>query len=695
MGRYLRYLIIYISILLPLAVRAERAREIADSLFRELAVASSPGDSVPIMCNLYDLLPRKSSTDIGFRLVETADRAGDSGTALDIIRNQANRYLRSDSMLEVLRNRAVRFSESNDVRETLTFIDMMQNMRRARYSDRTERNAALKEYLEKVTLNPPADIYEHVALLHGICMMLSQEPNGEMLGNYLDSLSVLVNRLPRNAYSIRNAFGIHAASAYLLTSPEKSMAADHAMLKDIARLEGYYHEKGRIYRNYAPSYYTIYTRLLSNFAILDTATVKEYYDKAVSYTQTDSDVRNTYQRFPAPEIYLAMSKKDYAAALPLLKKYHDVPGSVFRHRTMLRYLIEAADAMGDNQALLDASRKYTAILEQELEDFSCGTSRELQIAYAVYNMRSEHGEAEIEKKESIASMQRTVIMVSSIAIIVLAVMLVVLFSFYRRNRQLVKHLARSNKSLKIESENLRQSRAESIRARDLAQKANNLKSDFIKNMSYEVKVPLQAITEYSHLIADCAGADGKKHLTEFANLVELNSELLSTIINDVLRLAEIDSSSMPVQEQVVNIGLLCRATLDSVRHRVSPGVELELDGSAGHIDMFTDPLRVQQILNNMLTNAAKFTTKGRIILSYKMIDDDSKLEISVTDTGIGINPENKEKIFERFVKLDRDTQGAGLGLSISRLIARLLGGDVTLDTSYMDGARFKLILPKK
>lgn len=309
-------------------------------------------------------------------------------------------------------------------------------------------------------------------------------------------------------------------------------------------------------------------------------------------------------------------------------------------------------------------------------------------------MRNYYGELQMAQKESQASLQKHIIIVSSVVLVILVVLVVVLFRLYRRNKRMAVDLISTNERLMSESENLKRSRAESIRARDLAQKANNLKSDFIKNMSYEVKTPLQAINEYAHLIADCASGEGKKHLEQYANLLDLNSELLSTIVNDVLKLSEIESSPMSIQAQVVNARALCEATLKSVARRVHPGVTLKMDDSRGRVDLFTDPLRVQQILNNLLTNAAKFTSSGSIELSYALVEDETKVQFSVTDTGIGINPDNREKIFERFVKLDRDTQGAGLGLTISRLIAGQLGGTLTLDTAYTGGARFVLVIPK-
>ena len=107
----------------------------------------------------------------------------------------------------------------------------------------------------------------------------------------------------------------------------------------------------------------------------------------------------------------------------------------------------------------------------------------------------------------------------------------------------------------------------------------------------------------------------------------------------------------------------------------------------------TDRRRVEQVLINLLNNAAKFTTNGLITLSYILNTDAGTVTFSVTDTGIGI-PKGKESIiFERFEKLDSSTQGSGLGLNICRLISQLLKGNISVDTSYRDGARFLFTIP--
>ncbi len=673
---------------------APSVEHVSDSLYNELAHATSPQDSVGILCNLYDLLQRRLPAGLADMVVETARRANDPRTALEIIRYQANLNIRNDSALVALGELARTFPSGDERKETTAFISMVRNMHMARYADEETRKDRLDELLENVTLDPPHDLYEHIVQLHGVCMMLSHDTSGELLDSYMDSLGILVRKLPISANAIRNTYYVHAATIYSANNPRKSINADREVLGEIKRLREFYRAKGRVYRSYDANLYIIYSRLLSNFSILDELSVRGYYDKAMRYARTDSAAARTYGAFPSPDIYLAMYRKDYAKALPLIKGCIDSKVAAPRRMQLLKYMIECAEGLGDKETLAEASRQYIGLLEEKMRNSTHSAFRELQTACAIYEMRNYYGELQMAQKESQASLQKHIIIVSSVVLVILVVLVVVLFRLYRRNKRMAVDLISTNERLMSESENLKRSRAESIRARDLAQKANNLKSDFIKNMSYEVKTPLQAINEYAHLIADCASGEGKKHLEQYANLLDLNSELLSTIVNDVLKLSEIESSPMSIQAQVVNARALCEATLKSVARRVHPGVTLKMDDSRGRVDLFTDPLRVQQILNNLLTNAAKFTSSGSIELSYALVEDETKVQFSVTDTGIGINPDNREKIFERFVKLDRDTQGAGLGLTISRLIAGQLGGTLTLDTAYTGGARFVLVIPK-
>lgn len=686
--------------------------EIADSLYSNLSEASTPTDSLRIMENLFDVLPRREGTYLGLDIFDVANRAGDSSAALNILRQLANRYISNDSMLMELYNRTYYYHDgpaatedspykanSDELKETRTFLRMTRNIHRANHADENKRNELLQELIHAYAIEQPVDLYDQIVLLHAICTLLGQTSSEALLTRYLDKLGTLIQQLPPSAISLYNTYYVHAALIYSATAQfEKSYQADLKTLEAIKRLEKQYHERGRRFRNYDANRYIIYQRILSNYNKLSAPEIEKYYRLTQQLVSKDSTVSQTNRTFPGPQIYYNMAHKNYQQALGYINGCIDTPyiaENANRLMTMLKHQIECAQAIGDKETQLQASMKYNRMLDNYLSERLDEKYKELQVIYDTYEIRNNYDKLQLEKQNSEAESMKVVVTTAVIAILILLIFIAILFRLYRKNRELVRTLDKSNKALRAESSHLEKSKTDLLKARDQAQKANYMKTDFIKNMSYEVKAPLKAINEYCKLITDCSDASNKKYLERFSSLVELNSELLSTIINDVLHISEIDSDSVPVHNRSVELRPLCTMVLDGVRHRLNPGVALMFDAASPDISLFTDPQRVHQILLNLLTNAAKFTHKGSITLAYRVDSEKEAVIFSVTDTGIGIKAEKKEEIFERFVKLDKETQGAGLGLTISRLLARILGGDVELDTSYTKGSRFLLILPKK
>ncbi|MBO4634720.1 MAG: HAMP domain-containing histidine kinase [Bacteroidales bacterium] len=234
------------------------------------------------------------------------------------------------------------------------------------------------------------------------------------------------------------------------------------------------------------------------------------------------------------------------------------------------------------------------------------------------------------------------------------------------------------------------------KARNMAQKASNLKSAFIQNMSHEVRTPLNAITGFSQLLCLPDGYLTEEEKQEYMSYILNNSHLLTVLVNDLLSMADMENGQYPVQKAPTNLNEVARQAIKSVETRIPPGVELVrqpgLDEDARYV---TDGTRVQQILINFLTNACKHTTKGQIVIGNSLTENPGYITFYVADTGTGVPKEEAENIFDRFVKLDQHKQGAGLGLSICRLVAQSLGGRVWLDTAYTNGARFVLTLPMR
>lgn len=241
---------------------------------------------------------------------------------------------------------------------------------------------------------------------------------------------------------------------------------------------------------------------------------------------------------------------------------------------------------------------------------------------------------------------------------------------------------------------LKKEKAIAEQARREAENANRLKSLFLQNMSHEIRTPLNAIIGFTEVLnsgEDLGLTEGERK--EMLGLISTNTDLLTTLINDILDLSKLESNTYTLNLSDVPISQLCHSTLASVEHRAQPGVRLLLDEppNASSLVLRTDAARLRQILTNFLTNACKYTEKGNIILAY--CRKAGKWEFSVSDTGCGIPADKVETVFERFEKLDNFKQGTGLGLNICQRIANLVRGQVYVDTSYTNGARFIFVHP--
>lgn len=288
---------------------------------------------------------------------------------------------------------------------------------------------------------------------------------------------------------------------------------------------------------------------------------------------------------------------------------------------------------------------------------------------------------ETELKEAgqrIARKQDLLIFILSISVVLL-ILLYVLFLYYRHLRSLKNQLQR-------EKELLLESQRQLIKEKTRAEEASLMKSAFLANMSHEVRTPLNAIVGFSGLLVEPSTDEEERK--EYSSIIRNNTDLMLNLVNDVLDLSRMETGDLHFDIKDHLLLVCCQMALESVRHRIPDGVKLTFSPAGEPIVVHVDNLRLQQLL----TNAAKFTEKGEINLSFQLEPDRKKVRIAVTDTGAGIPLEKQATIFNRFEKLDDYKPGVGLGLSICLLIAERLDGALFIDSSYTDGARFVLIL---
>lgn len=253
--------------------------------------------------------------------------------------------------------------------------------------------------------------------------------------------------------------------------------------------------------------------------------------------------------------------------------------------------------------------------------------------------------------------------------------------------------------LETQRDDLERSGAElTLKARELEQ-ASQYKSDFLANMSHELRTPLNSLLILSKLLADNNDNNLTEQQVNYARTIQSSGNDLLDLINDILDLSKIEAGHIQARPEAVSVQRLS----GDIRQMFQPvaderGLTFEIDtASAGAGDLETDRQRLEQIIKNLLSNAFKFTEAGTVKLSLESVGAD-EIAFAVSDTGIGISPEQQAAVFDAFRQADgtisRKYGGTGLGLSISRELARLLGGRITLDSKPGKGSTFTLIIPR-
>lgn len=232
---------------------------------------------------------------------------------------------------------------------------------------------------------------------------------------------------------------------------------------------------------------------------------------------------------------------------------------------------------------------------------------------------------------------------------------------------------------------------ELMSAKDRAEESNRLKSAFLANMSHEIRTPLNAIVGFSGILAS---TEEEKEKQEYVSIIENNNTLLLQLISDILDLSKIEAGTMEFVYTDFELNKMMTEQENVLRLKLLPEKDVLLSFEPGLPECYlhAERNRLAQLINNLVTNAIKFTDRGSIRFGYKL-QADGMLYFYVTDTGCGIPEEQQESIFGRFVKLNNFAQGTGLGLSICRTLAEHMGGRIGVNSKPGEGSTFWFTIP--
>lgn len=361
--------------------------------------------------------------------------------------------------------------------------------------------------------------------------------------------------------------------------------------------------------------------------------------------------------------------------------------------------------IGDMSQSCEMLNKYSRLLETAFNDNITRRIAELSVAYETEHKEQQNkllqANLEIEriKVKRTNAFQIFYIIIIILALIIILGSIAMIYKLRVKNREIKKYnddLKRFNQEL----ESLVITKTADLRsALQKAQESDKLKTAFLANMSHEVRTPMNGILGFAKVLeGENLSVEERKQYVEIINRQGHN---LLQIINDIINISKIESGQLEVRASAFNLNRMMKDLnslfSSAVYQHSKRKVELRFIKSFSDDLSFiiTDPIRLEQILINLIDNAFKFTEEGYVEVGYQL-DDPQTLRFYVKDTGIGIPSSEQEKIFERFYRYnDGNVQykGTGLGLSISMGIANLLGGDIRVESELHKGSVFSLYLP--
>ena len=399
--------------------------------------------------------------------------------------------------------------------------------------------------------------------------------------------------------------------------------------------------------------------------------LNEYYQKCIGLARARGDMAEIYST--SARYYQCTG--DYERAVAYIDstitayKSKGIKADLAPIYATQSYLYEK---MGDYKNALKAVRTTNNIRFNERVEEAQSSLAEMQTLFEV-------GRLEFEKSRLTGRIRFIALLAGGILVLLLIGWSVYQYVMVRQLKQIRRQLTDANEEI------TRQSRR--------AMESEKMKTAFINSMCHEIRTPLNAINGFSDLLLE--GDHDHDTRREFREQIWASTTALTTLLENMLELSSLVCSEAPLPQTDTDIGLLCAERLEyQKRQSNNPQVEYIFKGGGeGSCIIPTNVFYMTRVIDNLLQNAAKFTAAGSVTLSCKKDDSKRRLRIRVADTGIGIDPDKREWVFERFAKVDPFKPGSGIGLYLCRLIVTRLGGEIRVCPEYRAGCCIDIVLP--
>ncbi len=632
------------------------AKAILPKLQANLSKAKSSQDSLPTLYDIYDVTPRDEKFKVAQQIFWPAHRAGDLDAQLDIIRLQGG-LTRDQRQLQ----RILRFTEklpmTHEQQETVVFLKMRLMSYHIRCSDSTLQDKELTELVHKIDASGSKRQDPHDQLLNLFAMTnyLRMNPDSKLLLEYLDTMVNLVNSTNYRLYALRNNVYSEASSIYSDAGlHEKAIETNRKLLEIIDGLEKKYHDQGRKYREYDVARFVAYRRMLRNYQALTLPEVEEIYGICRAIENRSPEVAFTQKDIPSTTAYYHMARKEYAEAIPLLKRCVEHERSVIIRSQMLDMLRTAAKATGDSVTLAMAESQYAADRKILQEQADSQKYHELRVAYELNQLKAKNAELKAENAEAETKAIRHTMGFMIAAWILVAILLVVLLYYWSRYRHNAEHLAGFARMLTTQRDRLKYNRYG----------------------EYDHDPYLSPVTENSsHLRTHDA------------------RQLLQSILSDILYISAIGHDDRMKHIAPISINTILGDALKDARPSLADPNDIHIDYANPDFNIITDPECLRYIVSHIMIFAEQHSPDGKVNLKIKHLQDSGIFYVIFTHGGERIPAGQEEILFKNFVDWDEMRNIENSALLTCRLISFLLKCNISYNPHTEGDPRLVLTVP--
>lgn len=658
-----------------------------DSLQQALETLPSGPQRLEVLTNLMDMSGQAEVLTYGKQLYQEAREANDAyhkeAALTEILRQYVNTDQRDSAQYYL---GEVDRELQGEAKESLrTFMQMILDTRIVFYTDGEEKKQILQDKLLQLETDKKLSPYKRMAAYYVLGMVVANDVKADLpektlkgINFYFQHVIDIARTLP-----IRYAYQYQPNSFWLLCNYSPTMDERASYARQYLNLLTRYMEtkemKKRPFYNNKRHLLNAYGLLSSLSPVIGKDMAASYYQRFLSLNKQYPEAANVTPEFEY--LYTSLNyyenRKEYRKAveyadslIPVLKKANLADNIIM----CVEKKIEMYDSLQMYREAYDTYKEYTILLDTLHAKRVQKQLDELEIQQNVNNLVIEKKSLELKLHESKAQtylfLALFILSFSSVVYIILR---------FGKIKSLYQKIKDSNDQLLI--------------ANEKALESEKMKNAFIRNMYHEVRTPLNAINGFSEIIANDPDLP-QEDKQQFSGIIHENCTLLTSMLDNVLKISQLDSSNEELPLAPVPLYDLCLEEMEKVKKfQKKDGIVYRVEGMPENAIVQTNRTYLALALARLLNNASKFTQSGSITLSYTLDTDKKRLTLRVTDTGCGIPADKHQWIFERFSKTDEFTPGTGLGLHLCQLIAHRLKGDIKVDPAYTEGASFVLTLP--